>query len=151
MNKKVLIIIAWSEDKRRVQSSRGSKMDLLAKWMNINIWESGWMKAESTKYIYTISKKKVPFLTMSTKPVGNWEKVGKYALEVRMKMLETVIMPSLMYGVEAFSTLTPEEISGLNSLQHHIMCDLLGMPKTTPYSPLLMVHGRWNIEWHTNN
>ena len=46
-----------------------------------------------------------------------------------------------MYGVEAFPTLTKEEVNGLNSLQHQVLCEFMGMPKSTPYAPLLMEVG----------
>ena len=103
---------------------------------------------ESAMYGINISKMKgeVQAMINETKQVGSMHEVGYMATQTRLKLLESAIMKSALYNVEAFPTITEEEIKDLEKVQHNILVQLLELPESTPYAGMLMETGLWMME-----
>ena len=91
-------------------------------------------------------KGKVQAMINTTKQVGSMYEVGKMATQTRLKLLESAMIKSVLYNVEAFPTITDEEIKELERLQHNILNQLFEVPDSTPYAGLLMEAGLWMME-----
>ncbi len=115
---------------------RLKEYELLGTWMN-----------EGGNYFTAVEKmkKKLPLMAIMTKQIGNKNIVGRYALTARIKLVEAVCMKGLLYGAEAVPNLE-EEMEELEKIQHKLLCDLVGLPVSTPRMPLLMELGLWTMK-----
>ena len=115
---------------------RLKEYELLGTWMN-----------EGGNYFTAVEKmkKKLPLMAIMTKQVGNKNIVGRYALTARIKLVEAVCMKGLLYGAEAVPNLD-EEMEELEKVQHKLLCDIVGLPLSTPCMPLLMELGLWTMK-----
>ena len=77
-------------------------------------------------------KEKLPFMLATIKHQGSPTKVGVYAVEARLKLAQTVIIPSLLYNAEAFQQYKEKEIEELESIQLKILTSIFEVPSTTP-------------------
>ena len=68
------------------------------------------------------------------------------ATNARMKMMETIMIPSILYNAEVYPSYTGEEIRLLERMQGKILREMLEMPKSTPYFPLLLETGTLTVE-----
>merc|ERR1712080_635807 len=68
------------------------------------------------------------------------------AIETRLKLVNSVIMPSLLYNVEVVPKVTSVEIKKLESIQQMILTRVLEVPISTPYFGLLLETGLWTME-----
>ena len=98
---------------------------------------------ESGRYLINIKKnqKRLPFMINSIKVFANQNNMGKLAISGRMKMMENVLIPGLLHGIEAYPTLTKEELNLLERMQGKVIRELVEVPPTTPYNALLMELG----------
>ena len=71
--------------------------------------------------------------------------MGIYAVPLRLKLAEIVIIPSILHNAEAFPTYTENEVKQLDSVQHSILTGVLNLPMSTPYNALLMEVGWWTM------
>ena len=76
--------------------------------------------------------------------------VGTMFVLVRLQIYELSIVPSLLYGIEAWNKQTKQELKELEKQQAKALCRLLNMPKSTPYLGLLNEVGIWKIEERLN-
>ena len=61
-------------------------------------------------------------------------------------MMEAVIMPSILYNIEAYPSIRKEEMAELESIQGKVLNGLLEVPQSTPYMGILMETGIWTME-----
>ena len=103
---------------------------------------------ESGKYEININKKKekLPYMISTTKKDASPKTVGIYTVESRLKLAETVIIPSILNDIEGFPVLKGAEIKKLESMQLNILTDILELPRSTPYCALLMEVGWWPMK-----
>ena len=92
------------------------------------------------------NKKKIPHMIASVKAIGSTGNVGRLAAQTRLKLVNTVIMPSILYNVEVVPRLTSGEIDKLEKMQHKILTEMLEVPRSTPYKGILMETGMWTME-----
>ena len=111
------------------------------KYLGVWINSSGSYKTNIMK-----KKEKVSFMITTIKMVANDKNMGKMATRARIKMMESVIMPSILYGSEAYAQITKEEMKELEKIQGEILRRILEVPKTTPYEALLMETGVVTME-----
>ena len=64
----------------------------------------------------------------------------------RLKLVDAVIMPSILYNVECYPTITSGELHELESLQAEIIAQIMEVPRTTPYAGMLMETGLLTME-----
>ena len=106
-----------------------------------------WMD-KSGKYKINIQKrkKKIPFMITSVKAIANDKNMGRLSTQARLKLIETVTIPSLIYNAEAYPSYTKIEINELEAIQGRIIRDILEVPGTTPYLALLLETGMLTLE-----
>ena len=92
------------------------------------------------------NKKKVPFMISTVKSVANEFKMGKLVTMARIKLIETIVIPTIIYGSEAYPNVTKMEEKELEKIQGKIIRESLGVPQTTPYAALLMETGMLTME-----
>ena len=86
---------------------------------------------------------KVEFFLKEIKRYGNENIVGGLALEVRQKIYETVVVPTLFANVETWSTISENERKELENMQFRILRDKFELPQCTPYWDILAEAGIW--------
>ena len=82
----------------------------------------------------------------TVRAIGNTKTMGTLAVMTRIKLLDSVIMPSILYNVEVMANLTKKEMRDLEQMQGEILTRLLEVPRSTPYMGLLMETGVWTME-----
>ena len=70
-----------------------------------------WIDERGT-YAINIEKnmKRIPHMIQTVKAIGSPRNIGTMALATRIKLVNTVIMPSLLYNIEVIPCLTKDEI-----------------------------------------
>ena len=98
-----------------------------------------WINSKAS-YMININKnqKRIKFMINSIKAFANEKNMGKLAAGARIKMMETVIMLSILHGSEAFPSFTREEEDELEKMQGVIVRDILEVSPSTPYNALLL-------------
>ena len=106
----------------------------------------------SAKYGINIIKKKdkIPYMISNIKRIANSNTMGKLSIEARLKMIDTILVPSLIYNAEAYPTHTREEMRQLEALQGKMLREMVNVPSSTPYLPLLLETGMWTMEARLN-
>ena len=106
-----------------------------------------WIDERGT-YMINIEKneKRVPHMIETVRVIGSTVNLGRLAIATRMKLVNTVIMPSLLYNVEVVPKLTKEELKQLEKMQKKVLSRLLEVPSSTPYFGILMETGMWTVE-----
>ena len=109
---------------------------VLGTWLN----ETGTYEVNITK-----KKEKLPFMIYTVKKESHPKNMGELAAIGRLKLTEVVIIPSVLYNIEAFHEIKEHEIKELDRMQKKVLTEVLELPVTTPYYPLLMETGIWPI------
>ena len=106
-----------------------------------------WIDERGT-YMVNIEKntKRVPHMIASAIAIGSAHNMGELAVGARLKLVNAVIMHSLLYGIEAVPQLKDGELKQLESMQHKILTQMLEVPRSTPYMGLLLETGMWNMK-----
>ena len=81
--------------------------------------------------------------TTSTRREAHPKNIGRFTVAARLKLAETVVIPSLLYNAEAFPYYTDKEIMEVERMQKDILTGILEVHKTSPYYSLLMETGWW--------
>ena len=83
------------------------------------------------KYKVNIMKKqeKIPYMISYVKGIASNRNMGKMATNARMKMMETIMIPSILYNAEVYPSYTGEEIRLLERMQGKILREMLEMPR----------------------
>ena len=91
-------------------------------------------------------QQKLAYMITSTKCIANKWNMGNMSTRARLKLIETVLITSFLYNAEAYPTFTNEESRMLEGVQGKMLRDLLQVPMSTPYLPLLLESGMWTME-----
>ena len=75
-------------------------------------------------------------------------KVGKQEIPLKLSLLTTVYLPTILYNKEAWGNLHKDEMKMLENCQANILRRLLKVPQTTPYLGILQETGVWTVELH---
>lgn len=87
------------------------------------------------------NKTKIPHMIAVVKAWACNGKIGTIAVEGRLKLAETIIIPSIIYNIEGFPKITGKEVEELEKIQGQVLKEMLEIPKTTPYCGVLMETG----------
>ena len=139
-----LVVVVNEEEVQTLTSEvKRGRVERVAEHKMLGTWidETGTYRINIVK-----RKEKLQFMISTAKFVGSPKNVGVMAVEVRLKLGEVVIIPSILYNVEAFPTHTADEIQELEKIQYTILRQLLEVPKATPYYGLLLETGWWTME-----
>ena len=125
------------EQVKKGMISRVKEHKLLGSWFD-----------ETGDYGVNIKKKKesLNYMISTIKNQASQRNIGKYAIDGRIKLAESVVLQTVLYNIEAFQVIKPKEIKELESIQHSILCGILELPKTTPYCAMLMEVGWWTVK-----
>ncbi|MEL6606459.1 MAG: reverse transcriptase domain-containing protein, partial [Cyanobacteria bacterium J06614_10] len=103
--------------------------------------------SEEGNHKLSLSKKreKTEFMIQEILKYGDNNKVGKMALEVRLKIYETVVVPTLFANVETWSTITEKEMDELENIQYKVLKRVMEQVTTTPYWGIIAETGVWPV------
>ena len=91
------------------------------------------------------NKERIPTMISTVAAIGSGS-MGVLAVQTRVKLINVVVMPSILYNIEVIPHITKEETKKLESIQHNLIPNLLVVPMSTPYVGLLMETGMWTME-----
>ena len=91
-------------------------------------------------------KEKLPFMIKTVKEQASPTNLGNLAIQGRLKLCETVLIPSVLHNTEAYANLTKDNVDTYEQIQSKTLKDLLELPQSTPYYPLLIETGCWTME-----
>ena len=91
-------------------------------------------------------KEKVDYMLHEILRYGNKEKVGNMALEVRIKIYETVVVPTLFANIETWGKISEKDLKQLEGIQAKVLRGIFRQIATTPYWGLLAKSGIWPVE-----
>ena len=91
-------------------------------------------------------KENLQYMISFIKRQASPRSIGIYTVEARLVLAEAVIIPSILYNVEAFPVITERELKDLESIQLSILTNILELPSSTPYYALLMEVGWWTMK-----
>ena len=105
-----------------------------------------WYQEKGTKEQSMLKRnQKVDFLIREIKKFGDVNKVGELALEVRHKIYETVVVPTLFANIETWSQIKEKEMKELESMQYRIIRGMYELPQCTPYWGIIAESGIWPV------
>ena len=112
----------------------------------------GFFLSEKGNCMLHIIKKglKIKGQLVALKSMACYSNVGCKFLLVRLHLYEACIVHSLLYGLEAWNKQSKQELKELEKQQAKALCNLLELPKTTPYLGMLNELGIWKIEERLN-
>ena len=88
---------------------------------------------------------KIPYMIQTIKRYGSTEKVGNLSMQVRLKILETVVMPTILYGTGIFTNISKEEYHEIEKLQKKLPVGTFEVEDSTPYWGIIAESGIWPI------
>ncbi len=91
--------------------------------------------------------KKVEGKTSAVKTLITPNSVGTEFINVRMMMFSCCLIHSLLYGLEAWDSLTNREYETLEKKQGMILRRLLELPQSTSYEGILIEMGIWKARY----
>ena len=71
--------------------------------------------------------------------------MGKEAMKVRLQILETVIMPSVTYGMETWTNLSKKDKEEIEKIHKELITSLFELAKSTPYWGIIAETAIWPI------
>ena len=104
------------------------------------------MKQVTTELTVKKRKENLQYIISFIKRQASPRSIGIYTVEARLVLAEAVIIPSILYNVEAFPVITERELKDLESIQLSILTNILELPSSTPYYALLMEVGWWTMK-----
>ena len=122
---------------KRGRIKRTMKYKYVGNWYNEKYNHETDIKAKASK---------VPGIIVQMKYYGDTYKVGNMALQVRLEIFESTVIPTIYHNVETWSKITGKEIEQLEKMQKDILTDIFELPKSTPYLGLLSEVGIWPFE-----
>ena len=107
---------------------------------------------EQGNCMYHILKKghKMAGQVVALKSMASYGNVGSKFVVVRLELYELSIIPSLLYGIEAWNKQSKRELQELEKQQAKALCSIMELPRSTPYMGLLNELGIWKIEHRLN-
>ena len=142
--KSAILIMNWKDGDGVVTAIvKNGEFEEVYEYKYLGIWID-----VTGRYKINIMKKKqkLPYMTSSIKRMASTYKMGNLSTHARMNLMNIILIPSFIYNAEAFPTFTNEEIKLLEATQAQMLKDLLQLPVSTPYFPLLMETGMWTME-----
>ena len=78
--------------------------------------------------------------------ISSPSKVGNLSTHIRLQLHNIVILTILTYNLEAWASITQDEIKDLEKCQYRILRKLLNLPQSTSYYGILYEIGQWRVE-----
>ena len=77
---------------------------------------------------------------------GDPYKVGNMALQVRLEIFMSTVIPTIYHDIEAWSIISKKDIESLGKIQRTVLTSILELPRSTPYLGILSELGIWPVE-----
>ena len=122
---------------KRGKIKRTLQYKYLGNWYNEKYNHDTDIKAKASK---------IPGIIAQMKYYGDTYKVGNMALQVRLEIFESTVIPTIYHNVETWSRITRKEIEQLDKMQKDILTSIFEIPDSTPYFALLSELGIWPFE-----
>ena len=94
--------------------------------------------------------KKAKDKTNESMRIINNNNLNRKRIDIGNKLLQAVVIPTLIYGAETWCKLTVKETQQINSVQTQYLARMLKVPKTTPRSALLAASQSMKTEHMAN-
>ena len=91
-------------------------------------------------------KEKIEYMIHEIRKYGDVGRVGKMALAVRIKIYETVVVPTVFANVETWGIIKEKEMKELEGIQYKIIRGMMEQATATPYWGLIAETGVWPVE-----
>ena len=142
VGKSAIMIVNEKKGTRNTVTAKvkNGEFQLVEEYKYLGTW---WEHGGKYKINIQKRKKKIPFMITSLKAIANDKNMGRLSTQARLELIETVIIPSLIYNAEAYTKI---EINELEAIQGRIIRDILEIPRTTPYLALLLETGMLTME-----
>ena len=147
LNKSATLIVKTGNKEEKIQQisaqvKRGAFPEVKQyKYLGTIISEDGSFKASLQEM-----EKSIQYRVTSIQIYANASNIGRYANQARIKLLESIIIPSIMVNIEAWPAFTPKEIQKMESIQGQALKRLFGLPRSTSYIGMLMETGTLPME-----
>ena len=86
---------------------------------------------------------KASYIAAEVKRQSSHEMVGNSDTSVRLLLLETVVIPTLLFNTETWVNVTKEEMNSINKGHYEVMRKAFEQGESTPYYGILMETGSW--------
>ena len=93
-----------------------------------------------------VKENKIPGMIAQIKHYGDTYRVGNMALQVRIQIFTSTVIPTIYDNVETWSVVSTKEVERLEKMQRDILTSIMEIPQCTPYLGLLAEFGIWPAE-----
>ena len=83
------------------------------------------------------------YIAAEVKRQSSYELDGKADTCVRLLLMETVVIPTLLFNTETWVNVTNEEMNNINKGHYHVLRKVFEQKEHTPYYGILMEIGSW--------
>ena len=91
-------------------------------------------------------RSKLNLMIATIKKYGNPQKIGVHAVNARIKIYQTMTMPTLYHNMECWSHIPNNIYKELDRIQYEILRRIFEQKTATPYWGLLAEIGLWPIQ-----
>ena len=103
-----------------------------------------WVNEKGTLSNHIVEmEKKANIITREIKKLGMENVIGGEALRARVKLYEATMIQAILFNLEGWGGLLPEEVDKFEGIQCKSLKELLNLPKSTSYLGVLWEVGCW--------
>ena len=122
---------------KRGKIKRTQEYKFVGEWYN--------EKGNHDKSIKSREEKAIGIITQ-IKYYGDPYRVGNMALQVRIQIFQSTVIPTIYHDIEAWSKISKKDIEKLDRIQKTVLTSILELPSSTPYIGILSELGIWPVE-----
>ena len=122
---------------KRGKIKRTHEYKFVGEWYNEKGNHEKSIKAREEKAVGTIAQIKF---------YGDPYKVGNMALQVRIQIFQSTVIPTIYHDIEAWSKISKKDIENLDKIQRTVLTSIMELPNSTPYIGILSELGIWPVE-----
>ena len=133
-----------AEDQLETTLRNGEPLKMCSEYNYLGTWIS-----DNGKCLLNIEKKieKCQNALNKVETIASEERIGKLTAAIKNKLYSTIIIPILLYNIEAWGIITKTEISLLEQYQAQTIKRLYNLPQSTSSLGLLYELGIWRIKY----
>ena len=131
------------EDEIQLTFNDGNRVEKTEKYKYLGTW-----LASNGKCDINIEEKRKAYEKVYPKIImmGAEKRVGNLSTSLKIEQYKIIIRRILLYNLEAWSSLTKENLCHLEKIQAEFLKRILNLPKTTSYFGILFEVGIWRVE-----
>ena len=106
-----------------------------------------WINEQGTMSNHIVEMgKKANIITQEIKKLGMENVIGGEALRARIKLLKSTLIQAILFNLEGWGGLLPDELEKLEFTQCKCLKDLLNLPKSTSHLGIIWEVGCWPMK-----